>query len=83
MLSIVPVCNVLLFKLYCLLWLLSCNVLLSISKSSIGIFLSLAQRIPLDFLEGEKFREAADNYMRPLLTKVGESFLLLFCSMSL
>ncbi|WOH05562.1 hypothetical protein DCAR_0624981 [Daucus carota subsp. sativus] len=30
---------------------------------------SAAKRIPLDFLSGEKFREAADNYMRPLLTK--------------
>ena len=28
------------------------------------------QRIPLDFLQGDKFREAADNYVRPLLTKV-------------
>lgn len=28
-----------------------------------------AKRIPLDFLEGEKFRHAADNYVRPLLTK--------------
>ncbi|KAI9110342.1 hypothetical protein K1719_018784 [Acacia pycnantha] len=25
--------------------------------------------IPLDFLQGEKFKEAADNYIRPLLTK--------------
>jgi hypothetical protein len=31
---------------------------------------SLQQRIPLDFLEGDKFQEAADNYVRPLLTKV-------------
>ncbi|KAJ0960818.1 hypothetical protein J5N97_001267 [Dioscorea zingiberensis] len=30
---------------------------------------SAAKRIPLDFLPGEKFREAADNYVRPLLTK--------------
>ncbi|KAL8098992.1 N-terminal acetyltransferase A complex auxiliary subunit NAA15-like isoform X2 [Apium graveolens] len=30
---------------------------------------SAAKRIPLDFLTGDKFREAADNYMRPLLTK--------------
>ncbi|KAF9615560.1 hypothetical protein IFM89_024592 [Coptis chinensis] len=30
---------------------------------------SAVKRIPLDFLEGEKFREAADNYIRPLLTK--------------
>ncbi|PIA65249.1 hypothetical protein AQUCO_00100614v1 [Aquilegia coerulea] len=30
---------------------------------------SAVKRIPLDFLEGEKFREAADNYVRPLLTK--------------
>ncbi|XP_020582389.1 N-terminal acetyltransferase A complex auxiliary subunit NAA15 isoform X2 [Phalaenopsis equestris] len=28
-----------------------------------------AKRIPLDFLEGEKFCHAADNYVRPLLTK--------------
>ncbi|PKA46790.1 peptide alpha-N-acetyltransferase [Apostasia shenzhenica] len=28
-----------------------------------------AKRIPLDFLEGEKFLEAANNYIRPLLTK--------------
>ncbi|KAJ1412245.1 N-terminal acetyltransferase A, auxiliary subunit, partial [Sesbania bispinosa] len=27
------------------------------------------QRIPLDFLQGDKFRQAADNYIRPLLTK--------------
>ncbi|XP_073006647.1 N-terminal acetyltransferase A complex auxiliary subunit NAA15 [Typha latifolia] len=30
---------------------------------------SAAKRIPLDFLEGDRFREAADNYVRPLLTK--------------
>jgi hypothetical protein len=30
----------------------------------------LIQRIPLDFLQGEKFHEAVDNYIRPLLTKV-------------
>lgn len=29
-----------------------------------------AQRIPLDYLEEDKFREAADCYVRPLLTKV-------------
>ena len=32
--------------------------------------LFICQRIPLDFLQGDKFREAADNYIRPLLTKV-------------
>ncbi|KAJ6394584.1 hypothetical protein OIU77_023734 [Salix suchowensis] len=30
---------------------------------------SAVKRIPLDFLQGNKFREAADNYIRPLLTK--------------
>ncbi|KAL2926915.1 N-terminal acetyltransferase A complex auxiliary subunit NAA15 [Bienertia sinuspersici] len=30
---------------------------------------SAAKRIPLDFLQGEKFREAALNYIQPLLTK--------------
>ncbi|XP_028756144.1 N-terminal acetyltransferase A complex auxiliary subunit NAA15 [Neltuma alba] len=30
---------------------------------------SAVKRIPLDFLQGEKFKEAADNYVRPLLTK--------------
>ncbi|KAK1299486.1 hypothetical protein QJS10_CPB14g01154 [Acorus calamus] len=30
---------------------------------------SAVRRIPLDFLQFEKFREAADNYIRPLLTK--------------
>ncbi|XP_011000818.1 PREDICTED: N-alpha-acetyltransferase 16, NatA auxiliary subunit-like [Populus euphratica] len=30
---------------------------------------SAVKRIPLDFLQGEKFHEAADNYIRPLLTK--------------
>ncbi|KAI3712036.1 hypothetical protein L1987_70585 [Smallanthus sonchifolius] len=30
---------------------------------------SAVKRIPLDFLDGEKFRDAADNYARPLLTK--------------
>ncbi|XP_010249876.1 PREDICTED: N-alpha-acetyltransferase 16, NatA auxiliary subunit [Nelumbo nucifera] len=30
---------------------------------------SAVKRIPLDFLQGEKFREAADHYIRPLLTK--------------
>nr|GMC73322.1 N-alpha-acetyltransferase 15, NatA auxiliary subunit-like [Ipomoea batatas]GMC74948.1 N-alpha-acetyltransferase 15, NatA auxiliary subunit-like [Ipomoea batatas] len=30
---------------------------------------SAVKRIPLDFLGGEKFREAAENYIRPLLTK--------------
>lgn len=36
----------------------------------IDLCVYLFQRIPLDFLTGDKFREAADNYMRPLLTKV-------------
>ncbi|KAJ0075174.1 hypothetical protein Patl1_34404 [Pistacia atlantica] len=30
---------------------------------------SAVKRIPLDFLQGDKFREAAFNYIRPLLTK--------------
>ncbi|CAL9165482.1 unnamed protein product [Musa hybrid cultivar] len=30
---------------------------------------SAVKRIPLDFLEGDKFQEAVDNYVRPLLTK--------------
>ncbi|XP_043702732.1 N-terminal acetyltransferase A complex auxiliary subunit NAA15 isoform X2 [Telopea speciosissima] len=30
---------------------------------------SAVKRIPLDFLKGEKFREAAAKYVRPLLTK--------------
>ncbi|XP_024969079.1 N-terminal acetyltransferase A complex auxiliary subunit NAA15 isoform X1 [Cynara cardunculus var. scolymus] len=30
---------------------------------------SAVKRIPLDFLEDVKFRDAADNYVRPLLTK--------------
>ncbi|XP_050231671.1 N-terminal acetyltransferase A complex auxiliary subunit NAA15 [Mercurialis annua] len=30
---------------------------------------SAVKRIPLDFLQGDKFHEAADNYVRPLLTK--------------
>ncbi|KAH8514435.1 hypothetical protein H0E87_007314, partial [Populus deltoides] len=30
---------------------------------------SAVKRIPLDFLQGEKFHEAVDNYIRPLLTK--------------
>ncbi|KAJ1429089.1 Tetratricopeptide-like helical domain superfamily [Sesbania bispinosa] len=30
---------------------------------------SAVKRIPLDFLQGDKFRQAADNYIRPLLTK--------------
>ncbi|KAL5072633.1 hypothetical protein RYX36_011617 [Vicia faba] len=30
---------------------------------------SAVKRIPLDFLQGDKFREAAENYIRPLLTK--------------
>ncbi|XP_024979709.1 N-terminal acetyltransferase A complex auxiliary subunit NAA15-like isoform X2 [Cynara cardunculus var. scolymus] len=30
---------------------------------------SAVKRIPLDFLVAEKFRDAADNYIRPLLTK--------------
>ncbi|KAF8393317.1 hypothetical protein HHK36_021558 [Tetracentron sinense] len=30
---------------------------------------SAVKRIPFDFLKGEKFREAAANYIRPLLTK--------------
>ncbi|XP_039124680.1 N-terminal acetyltransferase A complex auxiliary subunit NAA15 [Dioscorea cayenensis subsp. rotundata] len=30
---------------------------------------SAVKRIPLDFLEGEKFQEAADSYVRPLLLK--------------
>ncbi|KAL5996964.1 N-alpha-acetyltransferase 16, NatA auxiliary subunit [Asimina triloba] len=31
---------------------------------------SAVKRIPLDFLQDDKFYEAADNYIRPLLTKV-------------
>ncbi|KAJ1688374.1 hypothetical protein LUZ63_019764 [Rhynchospora breviuscula] len=30
---------------------------------------SAVKRIPLDFLQGDQFREAADNYVRPKLTK--------------
>ncbi|KAG4945020.1 hypothetical protein AAZX31_15G012600 [Glycine max] len=30
---------------------------------------SAVKRIPLDFLQGDKFQEAANNYIRPLLTK--------------
>ncbi|XP_012571543.1 N-terminal acetyltransferase A complex auxiliary subunit NAA15-like [Cicer arietinum] len=30
---------------------------------------SAVKRIPLDFLHGDRFREAADSYIRPLLTK--------------
>ncbi|KAG9459346.1 hypothetical protein H6P81_003854 [Aristolochia fimbriata] len=30
---------------------------------------SAVKRIPLDFLQGKRFEEAADNYIRPLLTK--------------
>ncbi|KAK9102131.1 hypothetical protein Sjap_019385 [Stephania japonica] len=30
---------------------------------------SAVKRIPLDFLQDEKFRDAAENYVRPLLTK--------------
>ncbi|XP_027928732.1 N-terminal acetyltransferase A complex auxiliary subunit NAA15-like [Vigna unguiculata] len=30
---------------------------------------SAVKRIPLDFLQGDKFREAADSYIKPLLTK--------------
>ncbi|KAJ3670740.1 hypothetical protein LUZ60_008166 [Juncus effusus] len=32
-------------------------------------FSSAVKRIPLDFLQGDQFREAADKYIRPLLTK--------------
>ncbi|KAF7814310.1 N-terminal acetyltransferase A complex auxiliary subunit NAA15 [Senna tora] len=30
---------------------------------------SAVKRIPLDFLQGDQFQEAAENYIRPLLTK--------------
>ncbi|XP_030488392.2 N-terminal acetyltransferase A complex auxiliary subunit NAA15 [Cannabis sativa] len=30
---------------------------------------SAVKRIPLDFLQGDRFREEADNYIKPLLTK--------------
>jgi hypothetical protein len=36
---------------------------------------SAVKRMPLDFLGGEKFQEAADNYVRPLLTKVNSAAL--------
>lgn len=39
-------------------------------KSLLGVPSFFNQRIPLDFLQGDKFRESADNYIRPLLTKV-------------
>ena len=35
-----------------------------------GNHFSCIQRIPLDFLEIGSFRQAADNYVRPLLRKV-------------
>ncbi|KAA8546105.1 hypothetical protein F0562_020444 [Nyssa sinensis] len=38
-------------------------------RSYIGCASQLQSRIPLDYLNGEKFREAVDNYIRPLLTK--------------
>lgn len=34
------------------------------------LFFPSFQRIPLDFLTGGKFREAAENYIQPLLRKV-------------
>lgn len=37
------------------------------------------QRIPLDFLQGDKFKDAADNYIRPLLTKVFVLWLFNMC----
>lgn len=43
-------------------------IFLEMNSFSIGSY--VCQRIPLDFLQGEKFKEAADNYIRPLLTKV-------------
>ncbi|KAK9088449.1 hypothetical protein Scep_027531 [Stephania cephalantha] len=33
------------------------------------MFCSVFERIPLDFFKDEKFWEAAENYVRPLLTK--------------
>ena len=48
------------------------GIYLRICESNLCIF-PVRQRIPLDFLEGEKFQEAADNYVRPLLTKVSDS----------
>ncbi|CAN1836317.1 N-terminal acetyltransferase A complex auxiliary subunit NAA15 [Linum perenne] len=38
-------------------------------SSAVKVVAYLDFRIPLDFLQGEKFREAADKYIRPLLTK--------------
>lgn len=54
----------------------------------LGVFSFLSfphQRIPLDFSHGDKFREAADNYIRPLLTKVfdGSFYAILTCLSSL
>lgn len=49
------------------------DICLRIFESNFFFYIfPLQQRIPLDFLEGEKFQEAADNYVRPLLTKVSE-----------
>ena len=46
------------------------GVLKYFGRNSLFIGSFVWQRIPLDFLQGDKFREAADNYIRPLLTKV-------------
>ncbi|KAK8988644.1 hypothetical protein V6N11_030027 [Hibiscus sabdariffa] len=39
------------------------------SAVKVAVLTSTVYRIPLDFLQGDKFREAAVNYIRPLLTK--------------
>jgi len=48
--------------------LLESTIVLDEIHSIVDLF--VCQRIPLDFLQGDKFREAVENYIRPLLTKV-------------
>jgi hypothetical protein len=38
------------------------------------VIFSPFQRIPLDFLQGDQFRGAADEYVRPKLTKVTTNY---------
>jgi hypothetical protein len=56
----------------CIMYCSKQGIYLRICGLNLCIF-PVRQRIPLDFLEGEKFQEAADNYVRPLLTKVSAS----------
>lgn len=48
----------------------SFDCILQLDLMLLWLLSSHFQRIPLDFLDGEKFQKAVESYVRPFLTKV-------------